>query len=96
MYVSIERRNLAQRKQDFDRTRAAGRSLDQATPFERDDHGVHRRRCYLEVALKVGFRRRAPAQFGVRHDECQVLTLKLRESVFRQLFLPAINSLSAV
>ena len=39
--ASIQRRNLAERHQDLDRTRPTRRSFDQATPFERENHVVN-------------------------------------------------------
>jgi tRNA-Thr(GGU) m(6)t(6)A37 methyltransferase TsaA len=44
-----------------------------------DDHIVNRRRRHLEVALRVGFGWRAAIQFRLRHNEREVLALKLRE-----------------
>jgi hypothetical protein len=53
------------------------------------------RRCNVEIPLKVGFSWSASVQFRVRHDECQILTLKLCESTL-QLILPATLPVSAV
>ena len=89
---SIERRNLAQRYQNFDRPRPPRCSLNQATTFEGDDHVVHGRWRHLEVALTISFGWRTPVQFGVGHDERQVLTLQLREFVIRQLFRPVVSA----
>ena len=87
---SIERRHLVNRHQDLDGTSPTGCSFDEPVPFEGEDHVVNGWWCHVEVALKVGFGRSAAVQFGVRHDERQVLTLKLRELLFQEwIFLQA-------
>src|SRR5205085_2306403 len=57
---------------------------DQAGPFQRDHHLVHRWRADAEMALQVGFGRRTTVHARVGVDEGQVLTLPLREAWSRR------------
>ena len=77
--ASLKWRNVADWYRDLDRTRPPSGSCDQPAPLKREDHVVHGRRRHLEVALKVRLCRRASIQPRVSHDECQILTLKLRD-----------------
>ena len=59
-----------------------GLASDQAVSFESDDHLVNRWRADLEVALHVGFGRRAAKHSQVCVDEGQVLALLFGETLF--------------
>ena len=73
--LSFQWWDLLPRDQHFDRSSATRNSGNQLPSLECQNHGVHGRRRYSEIALKVGFRRRSPMQLGVRRDVRQVLTL---------------------
>ena len=83
--ASVERGKLLPRYQDFDRTCLPRRSRDQASPIERQDHLVNRRRRDFEVPLDVGLRRRPADHFRVRRNERKVLPLELGERSFHKI-----------
>jgi len=67
--------------QNFDAARGAGSSANEAISFECDDHLMDRWRTDLEMALDVGFGRRAPKHVRIGVDEGQVLTLLFGEAL---------------
>ncbi len=82
---SVEGRKLPPGNVHLDRPSAVGRSTNETSPFESQDHLVNRRRGDLEVPLNVGLGRRPSVHLGVRRDEREVLPLELSESTLQEI-----------
>jgi len=87
---SLKRWQLVRPHEHSDGPSLTRRSRNQPASLQRDDHVVHRRRRYPEIALQVRFCRGASVQFRVRGDERQILALEFRKRMLHELHLPAI------
>lgn len=67
--------------EEFDAAGDAGLTTNEALAFEGDNHLMDGRWADLEVALHVGFGRRAPEHVRVGVDEGQILALLFGEAL---------------